>query len=61
MGLVYQVSIAMDNDTLNIEGQPVRLTAGMNVSAEIKTGKRTVLEYLLSPLKTTVDESMKQR
>jgi len=33
----------------------------MNVSAEIKTGKRKVIDYLLSPLQTKVDESFKER
>ncbi len=61
LGLVYDATIALDKDTLNINGQPVRLSAGMNITAEIKTGKRRVLDYLLSPLQTKIDESMKQR
>lgn len=61
LGLVYAATIALDNDTLIIEGKPVRLSAGMNITAEIKTGKRRVLDYLLSPLQTKIDESMKQR
>ena len=48
-------------DTLNIEGKPVRLDAGMNATAEIKTGKRSVISYLLSPLQTKVDESLRER
>ena len=31
------------------------------VTAEIKTGKRRVLDYLLSPLQTKIDESLRQR
>ena len=61
LGLVYAATIALDHDTLNIEGQPVRLSAGMNITAEIKTGKRRVLDYLLSPLQTKIDESLRQR
>ena len=61
LGLVYAAIIALDSDTLNIEGHPVRLTAGMNITAEIKTGKRRVLDYLLSPLQTKIDESLRQR
>ncbi|HEZ4908629.1 TPA: hemolysin secretion D, plasmid domain protein [Neisseria meningitidis] len=33
----------------------------MNVTAEIKTGKRRVLDYLLSPLQTKLDESFRER
>ena len=33
----------------------------MSVSAEIKTGKRKVISYLLSPLQSTLDESFRER
>lgn len=61
LGLIYAATIKLDKDTLMIDGQPVRLSAGMNLTAEIKTGKRSVLDYLLSPLQTKLDESLKQR
>lgn len=61
LGLVYTAIVSLDKSTLSIEGKQVNLTAGMNVSAEIKTGKRPVIDYLLSPLQTTVDESFKER
>ena len=61
LGLVYTAIVSLDKDTLNIEGKPVRLDAGMNATAEIKTGKRSVISYLLSPLQTKVDESLRER
>ena len=61
LGLVYTAIVSLDQDTLNIEGKPVRLDAGMNATAEIKTGKRSVISYLLSPLQTKVDESLRER
>ncbi|XXQ67417.1 HlyD family type I secretion periplasmic adaptor subunit [Neisseriaceae bacterium B1] len=61
LGLVYTALISLDKNTLNIDGKTVNLTAGMNVTAEIKTGKRRVLDYVLSPLKTKVDESFRER
>lgn len=61
LGLVYTALISLDQDTLNIDGKPVRLDAGMNATAEIKTGKRSVISYLLSPLQTKVDESLRER
>lgn len=59
LGWVYSAIIALDKNTLNIEGKTVRLSVGM--SAEIKTSKRPVIDYLLSPLKTKIDESFKER
>lgn len=61
LGLVYPAIISLNQNALSIEGKNVYLTAGMNVGVEIKTGRRRVLEYLLSPLQTKVDESFKER
>lgn len=61
LGLVYTAIVSLDKNHLNIDGKTVNLTAGMNVSAEIKTGKRRVLDYLLSPLQTKIDESFRER
>ena len=33
-----------------MDGKSIRLSPGMNVTAEIKTGRRRVIEYLLSPV-----------
>ena len=37
------------------------LAAGMQVSAEIMQGERTVMEYLLSPVKKVTDEAARER
>lgn len=61
LGLVYTALVSLDKSTLNIDGATINLTPGMNVTAEIKTGKRRVLDYMLSPLQTKVDESFRER
>lgn len=61
LGLVFSAIITLDQSEINIEGARIPLSAGMNITAEIKTGKRRVIEYLLSPLQTKVDESFKER
>ena len=61
LGLVFNANVALDQHYLVVEGKRINLVAGMNVSAEIKTGKRQVIDYLLSPLQTKVDESFKER
>ncbi|EKN4708710.1 TPA: HlyD family type I secretion periplasmic adaptor subunit [Yersinia enterocolitica] len=60
-GLVFPARIRLDSDTLTVEGKPVRLSAGMSVSAEIKTGRRRVIDYLLSPLQQYQSEAMRER
>jgi len=61
LGLVFPARVNLDHTTLNIDGVSVRLSAGMSLSAEIKTGKRRVIDYLLSPLKQHAKESMRER
>jgi hemolysin D len=61
LGLVFPARVKLERATLNIDGVSVRLSAGMSLSAEIKTGKRRVIDYLLSPLKQHTMESMRER
>jgi hemolysin D len=39
----------------------VNLQPGMAVTVEIKTGSRTVMSYLLSPLLRSQQESLRER
>jgi hemolysin D len=48
--LVYAARVSLDRTAMNVDGRHVELTPGMAVTAEIKTGRRRVIEYLLSPL-----------
>jgi hemolysin D len=45
--LLYAAHIALDRTQMQIDDKQVSLTAGMAVTAEIKTGQRRVIEYLL--------------
>lgn len=57
----YVAHIALSSDTILTEDGPAKLGAGMQVSSEIQTGKRRIIEYLLSPLTKHVDESLHER
>ncbi|WP_223871836.1 hypothetical protein [Candidatus Dactylopiibacterium carminicum] len=46
---------------MQVDGREVRLSPGMAVGVEIKTGKRRVIEYFLSPLMQYQHESLKER
>lgn len=61
LGLIFNARVALDQQKIMIENTVVPLSAGMNVTAEIKTGKRRVIDYLLSPLQTTIDNSFIER
>jgi hemolysin D len=60
-GLIFSARIKMERDYIAIDGVRVNLTPGMAVSAEIKTGKRRVIDYLISPLLVYGHESLHER
>lgn len=60
-GSVYAARIALDRDTLDVDGTPTRLSPGMTVTAEIRTGTRRIADYLLSPLSRSAREAMHER
>lgn len=60
-GALFPVTLSMAVNQINVDGKPIRLTPGMNVTAEIKTGKRRVIDYLLSPVQRAGSESLRER
>ena len=60
-GLVYPALIKLERGTIRVGEKDVRLSSGMAVTAEIKTGKRRVIEYFLSPLMEYASDSLKER
>lgn len=60
-GLVYRMRVAMQGTTLEVNGRPVRLVPGMTVTVEVKTGRRRLIEFFLSPLLRYANESARER
>lgn len=60
--LAYRALVALQAQALVApSGERLALSAGMLVSAEIHQGKRTVLEYLLSPVQKVAAEAARER
>jgi hemolysin D len=59
--LLYAARVALDRTHMQIEDKQIDLTPGMAVTAEIKTGSRRVIQYLLSPLLRYKQESLRER
>jgi hemolysin D len=57
----YKAIITLQSQELINGTSRLALTPGMRVTAEIKQGERTVLEYLLSPVKKTFSEAGRER
>ena len=61
VGLVYPTRVSMDRSVIHVEGKQVNLSPGMAVTVEMKTGQRRIIEYLLSPLLRSAQESLRER
>jgi hemolysin D len=59
--LVYKALVALKSMHLDLQGDRFALSAGMQVSAEILLGTRSVLEYLLSPVRRAWHEAARER
>lgn len=60
-GAVFPATVRLTRNHIDVDGKAIKLGPGMNVTAEIKTGQRRVIEYLLSPVQTYASESLRER
>lgn len=60
-GLYFDGYVSLERSVLRVDGKDVSLTSGMSVTAEITTGYRRVIDFILSPLQETVNESLIER
>ncbi|CAH7393773.1 Membrane fusion protein (MFP) family protein [Vibrio chagasii] len=61
LGYVFPARIRLESNEILVEDTWVPLGAGMSLAAEIKTGSRRLIEYLLSPLQQYQSEAMRER
>jgi len=59
--LNYSARISLDRTKMQVDDRMVDLSPGMAVTVEIKTGARTILSYLLSPLLRYQQEVLHER
>lgn len=60
-GAIFMTTLELDNNFLVFDNKSIKLTPGMNISAEIKTGKRTLMEYITNPIIKVMTESIRER
>ena len=60
-GSYYPATLTLSQKHMMIDGKRIRLSPGMNITAEIKTGQRRVIRYLLSPVQRAGSESLRER
>jgi hemolysin D len=57
----YMVFVALNETTIDTELGKMQLGPGMAATAEIKTGERRVIEYVLSPIMRYRHDSLRER
>jgi hemolysin D len=61
LGLVFPARVELQQFSINVNGRATPLTAGLAATAEIRTGRRRIIEFLLSPLQRRVEEAGRER
>ena len=59
--LVYPVTVQLEQTSINADGRDVPLMPGMMVTAEIQTGSRRVISYLLAPVLEATSQAAHER
>lgn len=61
LGLIFQARVKLQKASMRVDERNVMLSPGMAVSAEISTGKRSVMEFFLDPIRRTANEGLRER
>ncbi|MBI3754417.1 MAG: HlyD family type I secretion periplasmic adaptor subunit, partial [Deltaproteobacteria bacterium] len=58
---VYKMKVAMERQSIRVDGRETAIVPGMTLSVEVKTGKRRIIEFFLSPIVKYTKESLTLR
>lgn len=61
LGLVFPTYLTLETEQITTTDEIIDLTSGMSITAEIKTGDRRILSYILSPLQEYQSEALRER
>ena len=61
LGLVYPIRVRLAHATIDADGKSRALTPGMAATADVKTGRRSILSYLTSPVQEATAQAGRER
>lgn len=61
LGLVYTARVSLNRSRIARDGETVALSPGMAATADIRTGSRSIMSYLLSPIDEAAREAGRER
>ena len=60
-GAIFPATLTLQRALIDVDGKRIGLSPGMSVTAEVRTARRRVIEYLLGPVQQHVAESIRER
>lgn len=60
-GVVYKLRLKLLKSEIQVDARKVSLLPGMTISAEVKTGERRVIEFIMVPILRKIKESARER
>lgn len=61
LGAIYIARIRLARNLIMADGKAIPLTPGLGVTADIRTGSRSIISWLLSPIMTTIEQAARER
>jgi hemolysin D len=61
LGATYIAQITLTRSNIIVDGKAVALSPGLGLVADIRTGSRRIISYLLSPVLTSVQQAGRER
>lgn len=61
LGPFYIATILLDRSLIDTDGRRTAPNPGLAATADIKTGSRRIISYLLSPLKSTISQAGREQ
>ncbi|TWI71252.1 hemolysin D [Desulfobotulus alkaliphilus] len=61
LGLMFEILVQPEKTHLWVEGREVEISIGMGATAELKVGKRRIIEFFIYPLIRYLDEGVRVR
>lgn len=61
LGLIYIATITLDRSHVDADGRRYALSPGLAATVDVRTGTRSIISYLLSPLQSTVSQAGRER
>ncbi|MET4575629.1 hypothetical protein [Ottowia thiooxydans] len=59
-GAIFPAVLKLSQNHIQVDGKLIKLAPGMNVTAEIKTARRKVIEYLLNAIEKAINERLRE-